>query len=252
MAYGPLAQCAFMSGPPQWRKRGDPEEKTWKLWDELSPYSAPAKAEPAPIGSFMMYAFDVDEAKTDAKYRSRQMPLDEVRAAVFGSAQDIDGQVFDGHKSVQKQHSCLYHVKGKWFLKAINGITSIESISLHPYIKDSEGRAPKRYASSSGKKCISFAAMDPKKQLTREMCIIKLSDSNRRFWISGPLPLGEGEAEELPSGGTREGDRGGERGEHRAGDRKGKKDKRGDREDDRHRDRSRSRSPRSRSRKRRR
>merc|ERR1711924_309166 len=39
--------------------------------------------------------------------------------------------------------------------------------------------------------------MESKRKLTRETCVFRLGDFDRRFWLHGPLPLKEGEYEEL-------------------------------------------------------
>lgn len=230
MAYGPLAQCAFMSGPPQFRKKGPMVEQEKKLWDSLPEFKPPDRCEPPTPGAFTLFAFDVEEAKNDPKYTSRALSLDDMRYVLFGSAQDIDGQVYDGHRTVKKQHACLYHAKGKWFLKAVNGTSTVESMQLHPYMRDDQGRPTKRYTSSGNKKIDMMEPMDPKKKLSREMCVFRLGESDRRFWIAGPLPLGDGESEEMAADGR---------------ERK-KKDKRDDGRQDRERSRTRSRSRRRR------
>lgn len=206
----------------------------------------------------MLYAFEAEEAKTDPTSTSRSLPLDETPHLFFGSAQDVDGLVYDGHKSVKPEHACMYYIKSKWFIKAINGPITIESMSLHPYIKDSDGKPPKRYTSANVRKMETIEPMDPKKKLTREMCVIRLGDSDRRFWIGGPLPVGDGEMEESgagePTGGGRGGGGGGGAGAPPAERKKDKKEKDRDRKDDRDRDRDRDRErsrTRSRSRKRR-
>lgn len=201
-----------------------------KIWDNLPDFKPPDKCEAPPPGAYYLYAFDVEEAKSDPKYTSRALSLDDMRCVLFGSAQDMDGQVFDGHRSVKKQHACLYHIKGKWFLKAVNGPSHVESMQLHPYMRDDQGRPTKRYASTGNKKIETIEPMDPKRKLTREMCVFRLGDSDRRFWIGGPLPLGEGEAEEMAAEGR---------------ERK-KKDKRDDGRQERERSRTRSRSRRRR------
>eukprot|EP00812_Abedinium_dasypus_P011277 NODE_4845_length_635_cov_170.715517.p6 GENE.NODE_4845_length_635_cov_170.715517~~NODE_4845_length_635_cov_170.715517.p6 ORF type:complete len:125 (-),score=25.69 NODE_4845_length_635_cov_170.715517:244-570(-) len=71
-------------------------------------------------------------------------------------------------------------------------------MSLHPYLRDADGKVPKRYTSANQRKCVSMEAMDAKRKPTLEMSIIRLGDSKRRFWLSGPLPPGEGEVEEAP------------------------------------------------------
>lgn len=233
MAYGPLAQCAFMSGPPQFRKKADAQREDRILYDQLPPYEPPKQCEAPPPGAFTLYAFEPEEAKADPKYTSRMLPLDDLKCFVFGSAQDLDGQVYDGHKSVKEQHAAIFFMKGRWFLKAVNGPCIVESMTVHPYMKDDSGKAPKRYTSFGNRKQIMIEPMDPKKRLTREMCVFRLGDSDRRFWLGGSLPLGDGEVEEQ-TGETR--DR-----------KKEKKDKRDEPRGGRDRD-ERSRSPRSRSR----
>eukprot|EP00440_Ansanella_granifera_P005621 gb/GFBE01006106.1/.p1 GENE.gb/GFBE01006106.1/~~gb/GFBE01006106.1/.p1 ORF type:complete len:247 (+),score=71.49 gb/GFBE01006106.1/:1-741(+) len=246
MAYGPLAQCAFMSGPSRFRKKAPPinEKKSFK--EELPPYKPPDRCEAPPPGSFMLYCFDMEELKADPNTVSRSLPLDELAHVVFGSSQDVDGMVYDGSKGVKHEHAAIYYMKSRWFLKAVNGPVTIESMTLHPHLKDSDGKAPKRFTSSNTRKMETIEPMDPKKKLTREMCVIRLGDSDRRFWIGGPLPLGDGESEEAGSGGGS----GGTVGESgRSDKKKDKKEKERDRKEDRDRERSRTRS---RSRKRRR
>merc|ERR1712083_675960 len=96
------------------------------------------------------------------------------------------------------------------------------------------GKAVKRYTSQNNRKLEVIEPMDPKQRLTREMCVFRLGESDRRFFLQGPLPLGDGEAEEVAPGETRE----------RKKEKKGTKDKRDDERrerDDRSRTRSRSR-----------
>mmetsp|Transcript_27001 Transcript_27001/g.62340 ORF Transcript_27001/g.62340 Transcript_27001/m.62340 type:complete len:236 (+) Transcript_27001:114-821(+) len=235
MAYGPLCQCAFMAGPPQFQKKDTIKKYDKVIHDKLPPFQPPTAAEvPAP-GAFLMYALDIEEAKADPTNASRNMTLDEVKALTFGSSLEIEGQVYDGHKTVTEQHACLYHARGKWFVKAINGVVHVESMTLHPYLRDQDGKPPKKYTSAGVKKIMSFSPMDPKRKLTREFCVFRFGDSQRRFWVQGPLPLGDGEAEETT-------------GEPHEGRKKKEKAPRGRDEGGRH-DRSRTRS---RSRKRRR
>lgn len=247
MAYGPLAQCAFMSGPSQFRKKAPPENKKKIYKDVLPPYKPPDRCEAPPPGAFMLYALDMEEMKTDPNATSRSLPLEDMSHVIFGCSQEVDGLVFDGHKSVKPEHACIYYMKSRWFLKAINGPVTIESMTLHPNLKDSDGKAPKRFASASLKKMETIEPMDSKKKLTREMCVIRLGESDRRFWIGGPLPLGDGETEEAGGGGGAAEGGGRDRGDRK----KDKKEKDRDRKDDRDRKEDRSRT-RSRSRRRRR
>ncbi|CAE8592172.1 unnamed protein product [Polarella glacialis] len=241
MAYGPLAQCAFMSGPSQFRKKGPPSDLKKMYKESLPPYKPPDRCEVPPPGAFMLYCMDLEELKADPSALSRTLPLDEMAHVLLGSSQEVDGLVYDGHKSVKPEHACMYYMKSKWWLKAVNGTVTIESMTLHPNLKDADGKEPKRFTSSNTKKLDTFSAMDPKKKLTREMCVIRLGDSDRRFWVGGPLPLGDGETEEGGSGG------GGAPAvvESGRGDRKKDKkdrDRKDDRKDDRDRKRSRTRS----------
>merc|ERR1711957_246288 len=89
-----------------------------------------------------------------------------------------------------------YYAKGKWFVKAINETTVIESMTLHPYVRDGDGKMPKRYSSPGNRQLDSFTPMDAKRKLTCEMCVFRLGDSDRRYWLLGPLVLGDGEVEE--------------------------------------------------------
>merc|ERR1719401_218124 len=162
----------------------------------------------------MLMSFDMSEAKNDPAAAARSMELDD-KCVVFGSSQVHDGQVHDGHKSVSDQHAALYHAKGKWHLKAINGTSYLESMTLHPWLRDMEGTAPKRYTSQSTRKTEAVQPMDPKKRLSREMCVFRLGDSERRFWIAGPLPLKEGEVEEAGAEASRGGGGGTAGGERR-------------------------------------
>mmetsp|Transcript_18860 Transcript_18860/g.23201 ORF Transcript_18860/g.23201 Transcript_18860/m.23201 type:complete len:256 (+) Transcript_18860:69-836(+) len=199
MAYGPLAQCAFMSGPSPFKKKAPPGEEKKQFKDLLPPWKPPDRCEAPPPGSFMLYCFDMEEIK-DPNATSRSLPLDEMSHVTFGSSQEVDGLVYDGNKGVRPEHAAIYYMKSRWFLKAVNGPVTVESMTLHPHLKDSDGKPPKRYTSASTKKMETIEPMDAKKKLTREFCVFRLGDSERRFWIGGPLPLGDGETEE--AGGT--------------------------------------------------
>merc|ERR1719253_2117726 len=96
--------------------------------------------------------------------------------AVFGSSQEVDGMVYDGHRGVSKEHAAMYFMKSKWFLKAVNGPVTVESMTLYPNLKDSDGKAPKRYTSANPRKQQTIEPMDPKFKLTREMCVLRLGD----------------------------------------------------------------------------
>lgn len=235
MAYGPLCQCAFMSYGPRIQQRAPPIVATRQLYDKPPPFSAPNGCEAPPPGAFTLYCFETEEAKKDPLHAGRSLPLEEP-CYVFGSSQVFDGQVHDGHKSVREQHASLYFQKGKWFVKSINGQVHMESMTLHPYMRDADGRPPKRYTSTNNKKIETIMPMDSKRRLSREICLFRLGDSDRRFWVAGALPLKDGEVEE---------DAGGKEGRKKD---KGEKDK--DRREDRGRDRSEKRR-RSRSRRRR-
>merc|ERR1711972_1023960 len=126
-------------------------------------------------------------------------------------------------------------------IKAINGNTMIDSMTLHPYLRDSDGRPPRRFSSEGGKKSTMLEPVDPKKRLTRERCVFRMAESDRIFWVVGPLPLGDGEVEvEAKTGEARRGR------DDKDGDRKKRREKETRRE---RRDRTPSRSPtRSRSR----
>jgi len=209
MAYGPLCQCAFMSYGPRIQQKAPPKSVERDLYDKPPPFNPPNGAEPPPPGAFTLMAFDMEEAKTDPVHAARSMTLDQP-CVVFGSSQTHDGQVHDGHKTVLDQHACLYFAKGKWFIKAINGATYLESMTLHPWLRDAEGRPPKRYTSTNTRKIEAIQPMDLKRRLSREVCVFRLGESDRRFWVSGSLPLKDGEFEE--DGGERKKERG-ERGE---------------------------------------
>merc|ERR1712039_417138 len=159
----------------------------------------------------------------------------------------MDGQVYDGHKSVLDQHACLYFAKGKWFVKAVNGVTHMESMTLHPYLRDADGKAPKRYTSTGTRKIETIAPVDGKRRLSREICVFRFGESDRRFWVSGPLPVKDGEVEE--DGGDRKKDRGDrdrERGDKKERDRRDDDRDAGRREKERERREDRSRSRRGR------
>lgn len=187
-----------MSGPSPFKKKAPPGEEKKQFKDLLPPWKPPDRCEAPPPGSFMLYCFDMEEAK-DPNATSRSLPLDEMSHVTFGSSQEVDGMVYDGNKGVRPEHAAIYYMKSRWFLKAVNGPVTIESMTLHQ-LKDSDGKPPKRYTSASTKKMETIEPMDAKKKLTREFCVFRLGDSDRRFWIGGPLPLGDGETEE--AGGT--------------------------------------------------
>lgn len=238
MAYGPLCQCAFMAGPPRFQGKHPIGEKEWKIKDKQAPFEPPRACEAPPPGAFMLHSFDLEEAKADASSATRSMPLDDMKYVFFGASQDVDGQVYDGHKSVKDTHACLYFLKGKYMLKAHGGPVHVESMQVHPWLRGEEGKVPRRYTSAGSKKIVTVAPMDPKRKLTKEFCVFRNGDSGRRFWIEGPLPTGDGEYEEGKEG--------------REDRKKDRKDKRDEDRDDRKRDREERKRSRSRSRRRRR
>lgn len=244
MAYGPLCQCAFMSYGPRIQQKAPPSKIQKVIWEKMPDFEPPHGCEGPPPGAFMLCAFDMHEAKADPSTATRSMPMED-RCTVFGSSQNHDGQVHDGHHSVKEQHAAVFFKKGKWHLKAINGNTYMESMSQHPWLRDAEGAVPKRYTSNTTRKIEAIAPMDPNKRLSREMCVFRLGDSDRRFWISGPLPIKEGEVEEAgPDAGRAAGgaDRRDRDRDHRDRKEKGRKE----RKEARSRTRSRSRSHRRR------
>lgn len=199
-----------------------------KIWDDPPTFEIPPKCENPPRDAYTLYGIQLKELKEDpTRYIPTRMPLDDHKALVFGSAINVDGQVYDGSKSVKAQHAALLFMKGKWYIKPINSNTTIESISLHGYLRDKDGRAPKRYTSSGNRTKMTIGPVDPKKSLTREMCCFKLGESDKLWWVQGPLPLGDGEVEER-SKEDREADDG-KRRERRHRDRE--RDDRGDRRD---------------------
>ena len=58
------------------------------------------------------------------------MPMNEM-GLIIGSSRDIEGQILNSHSSVHKQHAALLHYDGKIFLKAINGVTTLYSMSVY-------------------------------------------------------------------------------------------------------------------------
>lgn len=226
MSYGPRIQLK--------------KEAVWSeriLYDKLPAFQPPPACEAPPPGAFTLYSVDIPEAKADPNYNVRYMALDDMKCVVFGSSRDVDGLVYDGNRGVLGEHTALYYAKGKWFIKAVNGSTYIDSMTLHPYLRDSDGRPPRRFASEGGRKSTMLSPVDAKKRMTRERCVFRLGESDRIFWLVGPLPLGEGEVEVE---GKKEGARGKE--DAREGGREDRK-KRG-REKETRRERSASRSPR--------
>lgn len=235
MAYGPLCQCAFMAGPPRFQGKHPVGFKEWNIRDKQAKFEPPRACEAPPPGAFLLHSFDIEEAKADADAAVRSMPLDDMKYVFFGASQDVDGQVYDGHKSVKDTHACLYFIKGKYMLKAHGGPVHVESMQEHPWLRGEEGKVPRRYTSAGTKKIVTIAPMDPKRKMTKEFCVFRNGDSGRRFWIEGPLPTGDGEHEE----GKEKESRGGGGGDDRKKDRD-RDDRKRDR-DDRKRSRSRSR-----------
>lgn len=235
MAYGPLCQCAFMSYGPRIQQKAPPKLDDRSLYEKLPKYEPPNACEAPPPGAFTLYAVDTHEAKADPNYAVRYMPMDDCKCVVFGSSRDTDGLVYDGNKGVLGEHCALFYTKGKWFLKAVNGSTFIDSTTLHPYLKDNDSRPPRRFAAEGGKKTQMISPVDQKKRLTRERCVFRMAESDRVFWLVGQLPLGEGEVE------LGEGRTGDARERKRDGAEKG--DRKKDRRDKERRDRGRDRSP---------
>jgi len=250
MAYGPLCQCAFMSYGPRIQMKAPAKYEDRVLYDKLPNFEAPAGSEAPPPGAFTLYAVDTVEAKADPNYNVRYMPMDS-KCVVFGASRDVEGLVYDGNKGVLGEHTALFYAKGKWFIKSVNGNTYIDSMTLHPYLRDSDGRAPRRFNAEGGKKTVMLTPVDPKKKATRERCVFRMADSDRIFWLVGPLALGDGEVElEAKTGEARRGrgddDRKGKRREGRDDDRKDKRRTGRDRTPSRSRTRSRSRTPKKR------
>jgi len=223
MSYGPRIQQKL---PAKYEER--------ILYDKPPNFQPPQQCEAPPPGAFTLYAVDIKEAKADPNYTTRYMSLDECSSVMFGSSREVDGLVYDGNKGVKAEHACLYHAKGKWFLKAVNGNCYVDSMTLHSYLRDSDGRPPRRFQSDGSKKSQAITPMDSKKRMTRERCVFRMGESDRIFWLVGPLPLGEGEVEVEAS---RE-----ERGRKKDGEGGERKRKRGDKEGRRARERSPTRS----------
>lgn len=190
-----------MSYGPRIQQKAPPKSAERDLFDIMPPFQPPSGCEAPPPGAFTLYAFEVAEAKVDPVQATRSMSLDGP-SVVFGRSQTIDGQVHDGHKTVSDQHCCLYFMKGAWYIKAINGTTYVESMTLHPYLCDTDGVSPKRYTSASSRKIETIQPMDPRRKLTREVNVFRCGESDRRFWVAGPLPVGKGEIEEASMGDT--------------------------------------------------
>lgn len=233
MAYGPLCQCAFMSYGPRIQLKKPAEYAERILYDKLPNFEPPPACEAPPPGAFALYSVDCTEAKADPNYNVRYMPLDDMKCVVFGSSREVDGLVYDGNKGVLGEHCALYHAKGKWFIKAVNGSTYVDSMTLHPYLRDSDGRPPRRFSADGGRKSVQMAPVDAKKRLTRERCVFRCAESDRIFWLVGPLPLGEGEVEVESKSGKKDEKR----------DEAPREDRKKRREKDRERSRERERSP---------
>merc|ERR1712151_735191 len=99
------------------------------------------------------------------------------------------------------------------------------------------GKAPKRYTSTGTRKIETIAPVDGKRRLSREICVFRFGESDRRFWVSGPLPVKDGEVEE--DGGDRKKDREKDRGDRDRGEKD--RERRGEKDRERREDRSRSR-----------
>jgi len=240
-----------MSYGPRIQQKAPPVAVTRQLYDKKPLFTAPAGCEPPPPGAFTLMAFETKEAKADPVHAFRSMPLDDSPCLVFGSSQSLDGQVHDGDASVSEQHAALFYQKGKWFVKAINSQTHLESMTLHPYLRDQDGMQPKRYTSQGNRKTETVLPMDSKKKLTREICVFKLGDSDRRFWLCGPLPLKDGEMEEAGQDGEKKSKRDRDGGKDkkdtdRRGRDKDRDNERGREREGRERERERSRSRRRR------
>lgn len=252
MAYGPLCQCAFMSYGPRIQQKMPAIYQERILYDKLPSFEAPPACEAPPPGAFTLYAVDCTEAKADANYSVRYMPLDDTKCVVFGSSKDTEGLIYDGNKGVRGEHCALYYAKGKWFVKSVNGSTYIDSMTLHPYLRDSDDRPPRRFQADGGRKSTMLSPVDAKKRLTRERCVFRMADSDRIFWLVGPLPLGDGEVE-IETRSKKDENKRDEKGEgeKREGGRDERKGKRREKESGRERGgregRERSRSPRERS-----
>ena len=53
------------------------------------------------------------------------------KGLVIGSSTTIEGQILNQHHSVKKQHAAICHKDRKNFLKAIDGVTHLVSMSVY-------------------------------------------------------------------------------------------------------------------------
>ncbi len=75
----------------------------------------------------------------------RKMAMNE-RGVVIGSAIDMEGQIF--HKGAFRQHCAILHSSGKIYLKPIEGVIYLYSISaegVYERLEDIDGRKPRKY-----------------------------------------------------------------------------------------------------------
>ncbi len=170
-----------MSGPPPLRKRkqaGVQENKA--IYGSLQKYEVPRKCTKPdyPKGEgITLYAFEqaYEEARRDSaptgstgrsggeagqkkdsegevSWKQLSLPMTE-RALIIGSDKESEGHVLNNHGSVLGEHAALLHNQGKLYLKPINGVTTLYSISeVKDLVKDNSGRRPRIYVNTKGNK----------------------------------------------------------------------------------------------------
>ncbi|CAD7963981.1 unnamed protein product [Amoebophrya sp. A120] len=143
-----------------------------------------------------------EEEVEKQQYMERHMVLSE-KGLIFGSATHLDGQVLNMHSSVAKQHCALLHNNGKLFLKAIDGVTKIWSMTewkkvLNRKASEAKDKEPIRWIGNSDEfKLLEITGIDKLQKVSKNRCVFQLGDSPTVYWIDyKELPLGDTEHEE--------------------------------------------------------
>mmetsp|Transcript_10984 Transcript_10984/g.26910 ORF Transcript_10984/g.26910 Transcript_10984/m.26910 type:complete len:337 (+) Transcript_10984:136-1146(+) len=191
-------------------------------------------------------------------YVRREMVL-EAKGVIFGSATDLEGQILNKHPSVSRQHCALLHKDGKLFLKGIDGVTKVWSMTewkhlIEPMKTAKGAERMVMYENSSNFVRCDLTGVDKLRKVTKNACCFQLGDSPTVYFVeSKSLPLGDDEHQKGMAGldGRRRGeqvrdhrerDRERDRDRERGADRSRERDRRDDRRDardDRGRDRRR-------------
>merc|ERR1712194_760880 len=97
------------------------------------------------------------------------------------------------------QHCAILHSRGgKLYLRPINGLVTLFSISVFQYLlRDEREKKPRIYVNTNGTdEYRLYGGVDRMRQLTKEFCCFTIGDSSTIYWLHYPkLVLGDDEHE---------------------------------------------------------